>query len=51
MNSTTVYICVCSHCENNAGLYTALNLDIVFNITGQTEQLVKIPRYIFYAYC
>jgi len=32
-------MCV-SRCEENAGLYTALRLDNVFNLTGQTDQLV-----------
>ena len=34
-------VCMCvSRCEENAGLYTALRLDNVFNFTGQTDQLV-----------
>ena len=37
-----VCVCVRSRCEDNAGLYTALNLDNAFNLSGQADQLVIV---------
>jgi len=38
---------VYSQCEKNAGLYTALNLDKVFNLSAQADHLVSCFMKLF----